>query len=234
MKPGIRTFIATCMVFLLVALGAGSTFAAEAGRKLVPPRGASSQAYLDLTGGKGLQTEITYRAADNDQSGPEPSKSLDGGWFDLGETTGWVLLALLALTMAVILYRSRNALGEMTGPKARGPLPSGEELVKQALAPIDHDLIERLRAEPDPGEGLRLVLQRFLVLAAQENSVALKRSLTTREIMQRLPGEFSHRSALETLASEVERVVFGGKSIEPEQYQHCLDLAAPFLRRAKP
>nr|WP_304363644.1 DUF4129 domain-containing protein [Jiella sp. LLJ827] len=76
-----------------------------------------------------------------------------------------------------------------------------------------------------------MVLERFLALAAQDNAIVLKRSLTTRELVQRLPGGWAHREALELLARRTELVLFGGREISRDDYRECLDLAAPFLKR---
>lgn len=231
MTAKIRILSALYVAFLLVLAGAGGAGAAQDGRLLDPPRTPSGEAYLDAVRGKGLQTDISYRTAEAEVDEPDLPENRGGGSEDLGKTVGWILLGLLLVALAVLTYRSRNALSEMAGPRGRAKFPAAPRPVRKEPGSIDHDLIERLRAEPDPREGLRLVLQRILALVAEESSIPVKRSLTTREIMQRLPGGLSHRDALETLASEVERVVFAGQSIEQDRYQYCLSLAVPFLRR---
>ncbi|MGV0820260.1 DUF4129 domain-containing protein [Martelella sp. AMO21009] len=220
--------------FLLVvtSLAVGCTEATD--RPLDPPRGPSGEAYLEAVEGKGLQTGISYSSGEKEvPEFPEGADRPENGDFDIGKSAGWALIAFLVLALAVLAFRSRNALAELAGSGGGRAFSAASRPEQPAPSAIDHDLIERLRGELDHREGLRAVLQRFLVLAAEENSIPVKRSLTTREIMQRLPGGFAQRDALETLASEVERVVFGGHAIDPVQYQHCLDLAAPFLRRAK-
>ena len=231
MKPESRIVSAIYAALLLVvaSLAVGCTEATD--RPLDPPRGPSGEAYLDAVEGKGLQTGITYSSGEKEV--PELPDRPENGDFDIGKSAGWALIVFLVLALAVLAYRSRNALAELAGSNRGRAFSAAPRPKESAPSTIDHDLIEQLRSEQDHREGLRAVLQRFLVLAAQANSIPVKRSLTTREIMQRLPGGFAQRDALETLASEVERVVFGGHPIDPEQYQHCLDLAAPFLRRAK-
>ncbi len=232
MQPESRLMSVIYAAFLMVVFSAGLARAEEPGKLLVPPRDLSGETYLDAVDGSGLQTDIDYRSAVSKADDPEPISNFDG-FFNPGETTGWVILALMGIAIAIIVYRSRYALAELGGPRRGKAFPQQSAPDRPEPTAIDHSLVERLRAEPDPREGLRIVLQRFLALAAQENSVTVKRSLTTREIMQRLPGGFSHRHALETLASEVEHVVFGGQTIDNERYQYCLDLAVPFLRRTE-
>ncbi|AJY45605.1 DUF4129 domain-containing protein [Martelella endophytica] len=225
----ILSAIYATLLLVMASFGSGCTNAAEPSQ--APPRSPSGEAYLAAVQGMGLQTDITYSSGEKEA--PELPDSRSGDNFSIGKTTGWALLAFMVLALAVLAYRSRNMFAELAGSNGGRVLSATAEPEEAAPTAIDHDLIERLRSEPDHREGLRAVLQRFLALAAQENSIPVKRSLTTREIMQRLPGSFTQREQLETLAMEVERVVFGGHSIDPEQYQHCLDLAAPFLRRAR-
>ena len=231
MKPESRIVSAIYAAFLLVvaSLAVGCTEATD--RPLDPPRGPAGEAYLEAVEGKGLQTGISYSSGEKEV--PELPDRPENGDFDIGKSAGWALIAFLVLALAVLAFRSRNVFAELAGSSGGRAFSAAPRPRESTSTAIDHDLIERLRGEPDHREGLRAVLQRFLVLAAEENSIPVKRSLTTREIMQRLPGGFAQRDALETLALEVERVVFGGHAIDPAQYQHCLDLAAPFLRRAK-
>jgi hypothetical protein len=232
MKPESRILSAIYAALLLVvaSLAVGCTEGTD--RPLDPPRGPSGAAYLEAVEGKGLQTGITYSSGEKEV--PELPDRPENGDFDIGKSAGWALIAFLVLALAVLAFRSRNTFAELAGSNGGRAFSAAPRPEQPAPSEIDHDLIERLRGEPDHREGLRTVLQRFLALAAEENSIPVKRSLTTREIMQRLPGGFAQRDALETLALEVERVVFGGHPIDPAQYQHCLDLAAPFLRRTRP
>ncbi|MEO1988119.1 MAG: DUF4129 domain-containing protein [Martelella sp.] len=222
--------IYAALLLVVASLAVGCTEATD--RPLDPPRGPSGVAYLAAVEGRGLQTGITYSSGEKDV--PALPDTPENGDFDIGKSAGWALIAFLVLALAVLAFRSRNVFAELAGSSGGRALPAAPRPEQPAPSAIDHNLIERLPGEPDHREGLRAVLQRFLVLAAEENSISVKRSLTTREIMQRLPGGFAQRDALETLASEVERVVFGGHAIDPVQYQHCLDLAAPFLRRTRP
>lgn len=229
-----KSLVLTVVCSALVVLTAGPLLASGRSpiQTVAPPRNATGEAYLEAVGGRGLQTNIKYIAPEGEQADAsdkeEPSEITE-----LGSTKpiGWAIVAIIAALLLFLLYRSRNTLAELAGPRNNSRLPQSGAPEPLEPAVIDHGLIERLRSEPDPRKGLRLVLQRFLALAAQESSIPVKRSLTTREIMARLPGSFGHRETLETLAREVERVVFGGHEIEAAQYQHCLDLAAPFLKR---
>ena len=98
---------------------------------------------------------------------------------------------------------------------------------------IHHDFLARLRGETNPRVDLRLVLKRFLALAARENVLVLRRSLTTREALRALPGGWRHRDAIERIATRGELTVFGGRPISREAYEECLDLVAPLLLRVK-
>ena len=196
----------------------------------------AGKAYLESVEGLRLQTGIRYlppeagldEASTAEEVLPEigPSAPLEWG--------GTTVLVLCGLFLAVLLWLARGQLADLKGPRNRRFSPgAAAAATKEDRAELDLDLIGRLRRESDPRSGLRQVLERFLKLAAEDNAIVLKRSLTTRELMQRLPGSWAHRSQLEVLAENTELVLFGGRDIGAAEYQRCLDLAEPFLKRTR-
>lgn len=229
-----RVWPALGAVLILSALPAGAQTGAVA--PLVAPRTATGEAYLAAVSGKGLQVPVVYlppgAPLDAAVSAPVEERDVSGGISSLVKTIAWGVIALLVGGLVFALWRGRRNLRDLAGPKqrdfARRPEAPAEAMPGAAL---DQDLIARLQDEADPREGLRRILQRFLALAAKDNALPLKRSLTTRELMHRLPGSWAHRDALEVLARRTELVVFGGREISREAYEECLDLARPFLRQ---
>ncbi|WP_182085939.1 DUF4129 domain-containing protein [Aureimonas sp. ME7] len=231
--------------FCLLAGAFGGTALARIGEPgrvepLVPPRGTSAQAYDRAVAGDALQRDILYlppdAALDVDVAPERTEEPWDagGGSSFAMNATAWAFLGAFGIGMAFLAVRYRRFLAELFagGDRAFGPQPAGPEPGMQARG-IDGDLLARLRAESDPRVGLRLLLKRFLALAAEENEIVLRRSLTTRELMRSLPGSWRHRADLEQLAGRVELTVFGGREMSPKSYQECLDLAAPLLFRVK-
>ncbi|MEF2073540.1 DUF4129 domain-containing protein [Consotaella aegiceratis] len=199
-----------------------------------PPRSESSKAFLEAVADEDLQTPIQYLSSDAPLNSESTPLSMGG----MGQptasarATAWIVLGVLAAIAAFALWRARGRLGDLAGPKTRAlPKAPGPSVPSIMHSDIDQDFLARLRSEADPRVGLRLILQRFLALAAKDNALVLKRSLTTRELMRLLPESWAHRRALETLARRTELVVFGGREISRETYEDCLELATPFLRR---
>jgi len=202
---------------------------------LTPQRSEAAETYLKTATANGLQVPILYLPPDAplDAEPEEPEPDAAPGRSETVEWGATGVLVLLFLLFCLLLWLGRGQLADLLGPKNRKLTPRHRVLRTPDLshADIDHDLIAKLKREDDPRVGLRMVLERFLALAAQDNAIVLKRSLTTRELVQRLPGGWAHREALELLARRTELVLFGGREISRDDYRECLDLAAPFLKR---
>ncbi|MEO0546831.1 MAG: hypothetical protein AAF035_07775 [Pseudomonadota bacterium] len=75
----------------------------------------------------------------------------------------------------------------------------------------------------DPREGLQAFVSYALVRSAQAASIPLRRSLTGREILRRLPKSFVHREAVSTLLRRSEPVLFGEDVITHDGLSTLLD-----------
>ncbi|WP_128293094.1 DUF4129 domain-containing protein [Afifella aestuarii] len=215
--------------------GTGTGDAATVAR-LTPPKGESGTTYVEAVAGNGLQTSVVYMpfesALDAETSTAESRGEATGDVQSIPAVRGMAFAILFLILAAAVffIWRNRGHLRDLAGPSDRRLAPPTPAAA--ADPEIDRDLLERLKAEGDPRVGLRLILQRFLVLAAEENAIVMKRSLTTRELVRLLPGSFEHRQTLETLAQRAELVLFGGRDLSRSDYEACLELATPFLRRA--
>ncbi|WP_157944536.1 DUF4129 domain-containing protein [Mangrovicella endophytica] len=211
---------------------------------LTPPRGEDAAAYRKTASGAGLQDDLIYLPpgtpldAEVDEEPETPDMSDFAGETPVAmQAAAWAILAAILALLLFLAIRYRRLLVELfSGGNDRriGTAVDSLEVEDGGTREIDHDLLARLRAEPDPRVGVRILLKRFLALAARENDIVLRRSLTTRELMRLLPGGWRHRSDLEQLASRVELTVFGGREMSRQAYQECLDLAAPLLFRVEP
>ena len=201
-----------------------------------PPDTEISADYLQSVENRDLQARIGYLHPGSDLDA-DLSDNEGEGPRDVSDPVRFGAVALLVgliLILGIYAWSRRGGLLDRAGPRI-APRVRTDEVHEAAPEDrdIDTDFIAQLRSEADPRTGLRKILQRFIALAAKDNEIVLKRSLTTRELIGKLPGSWHHRSALETVAREVELVVFGGRSISREDYEECLDLAAPFLKRTE-
>lgn len=197
----------------------------------------AGRAYLESVQGLRLQTQLRHlapdKSLDDEGQGEDPSDLAPFARSPAVQWGGTTILVVGGLLLALLLWLARGQLADLAGPRNRRFAPGPGAAASAETGELDRDLIGRLRRESDPRSGLRQVLERFLKLAAEDNAIVLKRSLTTRELMQRLPGSWAHRGELEILAERTELVLFGGRDIGAAEYQRCLDLAEPFLRRTR-
>ncbi|MEN3793704.1 DUF4129 domain-containing protein [Fulvimarina sp. MAC3] len=216
----------------------GPQTASEALAPYDPPPTETSTRYLDAVENRGLQARIQYLHPDSeldaDLSRFDSEDDTSGNSSEAARYTAIAVLIAILLFLGFFVWTRRGSFLDRAGPRPQTRVsPDRQDAPSHDDPDIDRDFIARLRSETDPRVGLRKVLQRFLALAASDNEIVLKRSLTTRELLERLPGSWHHRSALQTLAQRVELVVFGGRAISREDYEECLDLAAPFLKRTE-
>ncbi|ORE97640.1 DUF4129 domain-containing protein [Aurantimonas sp. 22II-16-19i] len=234
-----RRWLSACAVAAILLAIPAPVLADEGTAAVLPAQPQltdAGKAYLGAVEGLRLQTEIRYLSPDADLDAAEDAsrRQLDADPGAILARLEWgskAVLVLMVLLLVLLLWLGRGQLADLMGPRDRRLGPAGATVIHRPDGELDHDLIARLRREGDPRQGLRQVLERFLELAAEDNAIVLKRSLTTRELVQRLPGSWSHRAELESLARQTELVLFGGREMDIASYHRCLDVAAPFLRR---
>ena len=94
-------------------------------------------------------------------------------------------------------------------------------------------LLEQINAMPDRRAALILLLQHSLRRAATDNDLRLGRSETARDILRRLPAQWTHFAALRKLVMAEELVQFGGRALAEATFEECLRTATPILRGAR-
>ncbi len=107
----------------------------------------------------------------------------------------------------------------------------GDALLEAAAG--DGMSLNELAKINDPREGLHALLVQSLVRAAKQNNIALRRSLTTRDVLRRVPSSWGHRSVLQSLVSHAELVLFGGRAITSHDYANALQLAQPIFGKGR-
>lgn len=162
---------------------------------------------------------------------PEPEPSRDAGQLDSMTVIGRVFLVAFALLAAWMLLRNvpafRGRFGPRT-PRARAPKPAPERQDPAAALP-GADLLARLRAAHDREAALVELVRALLPVAADQNGLRIGRSETARELLRRLPTGWPHIADLRRIVMAEELVQFGGRALDAQRFEDCLDRAAPIL-----
>lgn len=139
----------------------------------------------------------------------------DGSWASaLLWLLGLALLALLAIFLVAALRRAPRA---DVGLPARGGGPAPA----QALPQAPYDEAEALAGAGRFDEAVHVLLLRALDLLARQAGLTLPPSLTSREVLARLPLTPGARQALATLVEAVEVSRFGGRALNADAWQQA-------------
>lgn len=140
-----------------------------------------------------------------------------------------LLIGLMAL-LGYLWWRNRlggGLFGRTQSDKFREEDDDDNELLKAAKK--GEQSLSNLSEIVDPREGLHALLVQSLVRAANQNGINLRRSLTTRDVLNRVPKEWKHYGLLKRLADQAELVFFGGRNITREDYERALAMASALL-----
>ena len=92
--------------------------------------------------------------------------------------------------------------------------------------------IDDLSRITDPIKALHTLLANVLVRAAGENNIALRRSLTARDIVANLSPDWPHSERLRQLVYDAEPFLFGGHPLQKSRLTQMTDLARPLFHLA--
>ncbi len=145
-----------------------------------------------------------------------------------------IILFILAVFIILLLWNYS------TGGKLFSRLKKNDRFAGDGNSDYDTDLManaaetERLSFGDlskidNPREGLHTLLVQALVRAANQNDIPLRRSLTSREVLRRVPQSWQHRSVLQALINRAELVLFGGRDITKDDYATALQMARPIF-----
>ena len=156
-------------------------------------------------------------------------------WFgDLGPIGSTVLWVLVAAGAALILF---YAMSEMSRRFGRAPREeeTGEDPKWRVEAPAQTgdpgslEMADRLARQGDFAAAIHLLLMRSFEDLRRHIDGAIAASLTSREIVSRVPLDEDRRGALSIMVSAAELCHFGGRPPTESDYQTC---RASFIRFA--
>lgn len=145
------------------------------------------------------------------------------------------IAVLVLFGIALVLFAVKNRMGG--GLFSRRPKdhslnhlqkgPAGKGLFDET----DESYLSsaQLLALDDPRAGLRALLLQSLRRAADQNNIALRRSLTARDVLALVPGSWPSRGQLVQLVGTAEVVLFGGNDISRDQFATAVRNAEPLL-----
>lgn len=217
-------------IAMMCALGAEFAPAAHAAADAEDVR---RQAERVVSGGR-YQTEMP-----EGRPPPKPPER-ESGDFSLGEVAKWALYALLGVVVVFILYTIFNQRIASTRRGARRRPEAREATRTPARSPSAAELADAeaaALAEARRGDfeaAIHLLLLGAIGELRARDARSTARSLTSREILSRVfggPEEGAARAALRALVAAVEISRFGGRPVDGEAFERCLE-AYRALRRA--
>ncbi len=153
------------------------------------------------------------------------------GEFNLGYSAA--LLAVVGI-LGYLLYKFSGGAGQRfanTNAAARDRRGQTQASNGDDLDFADQsELIGKLRSMSDREAALVLLIEHTLSAAAESNRMRLGRSETARELLRRLPQNWSSLPDLRRIVMAEELVQFGGRALAEATFDDCLRRAAPILR----
>lgn len=159
-----------------------------------------------------LADDRFQRALPDAPTPPRLDWDLDWLLWVLGVSAAIAVVVALALVVRWLLSRLRHA-----APGAELPAPAAAAPHRPVPIPVAN--AEALAAEGRFGEAIHQLL--LDTLAALSRAARLAPSLTSREIVARVPLAPAAREALAGLVAAVEISFFGGAAPGPEDYRAC-------------
>ena len=198
------------------------------------PRGESAKAYLERVGSR-VSTDARYLSADapidlvvTPLPDGEPEANATRGQGTGGNPLAWIVMALVLGALGFALYQAR--FGDLfASAEPAKPKPRKVELADMGSADLSGLSPDALARMDDPREALRLLLIHALVVAADANGIALRRSFTARDVLARVPGSWGSRKLLEAIVRRGELVLFGGRPFGRDDLATVLEAAAPLF-----
>ncbi|MEM1038129.1 MAG: DUF4129 domain-containing protein [Pseudomonadota bacterium] len=155
---------------------------------------------------------------------PQPSQpsNLPLGW---GFDRWAAVIALLAIAGLLLVWLWRSGLLAALLKSRKEKLVDEPSAVASSVRRGDVSELTpyAILQFEDPREGLQTFVSYALVRSAQAASIPLRRSLTGREILRRLPKSFPHRDAVSTLLRRAEPILYGDDVITHEGLSTLLD-----------
>ncbi len=149
----------------------------------------------------------------------------------------WIALILFAgLLIAGLWYLAKNP--QTSGLFAgRAKKPSDEpstEANTSGTVTIEESSgfsLDALSRMEDLRHATHLLLVNALARVAHDNKIHLRRSMTAREVLEKLPHRWSGEEAIRSVVGFAEPVVFGERPVDPERFEVVVEKARSLFRK---
>ena len=194
-----------------------------------PPRSAAGEAYRAAAKRRGIAVDARTLSADASLDLRPPRR------VDLSTSEGtlrviaWVVLFGLVAFLVIALAGQRLGQHFRREEGAVRPRTTRVELADLGEADISATRLSDILAMDDPREALRLLLAMGLARAADANDIALRRSLTSRDVFARVPRTWRSRETLGEIVRRAELVLFGGRPFDRADLVPLVERARPML-----
>lgn len=205
----------------------------------------SAEAYRDAIQSRGIQSDIDYGSGDvvslpveqdspieQPDTGPEPVTA------DRTEVARWIVITAVAAVLVFILalfVRNGAGVGVAFGSGTKDLSARGREATvakapnKPAPMAPGEAFLQELAAMADRREALHRLLVRLLAQSAFITGLRPGRSWTARDLIRSVPEEWPHLPALREISGLAEVVWFGGRDVDRDVFEDCLDRARPIV-----
>lgn len=207
------------------------------------PVGGRNDGYLDTLSGTRTNPDVTYLRPSADFKPdeavridvPEPveeQRDQSVNRWAIGLIFGGFLAVVL-----LILWRYGNTISVSFNAASKGKRSESDGTISAEAAeiagqPLDQFLAS-VRKMKDRREALILLVSRTLERAAETNGVRLGRAQTARDVVRVLPKSWSQLGLLRRLVREAEIVHFGGRDLDEDKWEECLEAALLIFRGGK-
>lgn len=208
-----------------------------------PPVTENGKAYFDYAQSRWQRTQAQYLTEDADpELGPVSEKpkvelsAPSGTRGGISQLIATLFLVLFFLGILFFWWNNRTGGGLFNTKPADGRVGGAVDDAVNPMLEADAQgqiSLNSLMEISNPREGIRVLMVQALARAARQNDIVLRRSLTTRDILRRVPVKWQHRAILRDLVSRAELVLFGGRDISIEEYRAAVEFAAPLLEKKR-
>ncbi len=230
-------------LFLPLLFGAGIAQEAELiypKKTLSPPRSEAAEAFIENSNRENIQTEVIFAESITTEKTEREVKAVEQNEWEIefrdfsGNGLGiYTLIALLII--GILLWMRFGGTGSLFTPnpdqtKRSKPIAPAAWKTKDSLLSLDRQkLFERLKNMKDRREGMIELLRYCLLYSAEQSNIVFARSDTERDAFARIPNSWQKRGQLGDLLSKTELAHYGGRPVNPDQYQSALQIGRSIL-----
>lgn len=226
-----------CIFILLIGLSV--PVAAQHVALDAPEIRPSGEAYVQSIRFRGIQADVTFfdpseppppletrETPDEPETGETSQLAVDD------ESARLAVIVIAALFILALAYLVARFGGRLPVSFSRKPDDAGDPRSNQHTVSTTADehlptSLEAILAINDRREALVALCRNLLASTVAAQGVLFQRSWTDREALARIPTNFDHREALQTLVFASEKVQFGGRDVSDEEFRDHLGKLRP-------